>query len=63
VWQIHRAIGMGGDQLITHVAGEQPRPTTATAPQGVGRGVRAAAARNRRVADAVPLLTTSANAG
>ncbi len=23
LWQIHRAIGMGGDQLITHVVGEQ----------------------------------------
>jgi beta-phosphoglucomutase-like phosphatase (HAD superfamily) len=23
LWRIHRAIGMGGDQLITHVAGEQ----------------------------------------
>ena len=23
VWQIHRAIGMGGDQLIRHVAGDQ----------------------------------------
>ena len=23
LWQIHRAIGMGGDQLVTHVAGEQ----------------------------------------
>ena len=24
VWQIHRAIGMGGDQLVGHVAGKQP---------------------------------------
>ena len=23
LWQIHRAIGMGGDQLVAHVAGEQ----------------------------------------
>jgi beta-phosphoglucomutase-like phosphatase (HAD superfamily) len=23
LWRIHRAIGMGGDQLITNVAGEQ----------------------------------------
>lgn len=23
VWQIHRAIGMGGDQLVSHVAGQQ----------------------------------------
>lgn len=23
VWQIHRAIGMGGDQLVRHVAGQQ----------------------------------------
>ncbi len=23
VWHLHRAVGMGGDQLVTHVAGEQ----------------------------------------
>lgn len=23
IWHLHRAVGMGGDQLVTHVAGEQ----------------------------------------
>lgn len=26
IWKLHRAIGMGGDQLITHVVGEEIEP-------------------------------------
>src|SRR5437773_78577 len=58
-WQLHRAIGMGGDQLVTHVAGEQ-------AEAGHGDALRKAWAEEfepllpgiAAFADAVPLLTT-----
>ena len=58
LWQIHRAIGMGGDQLVTHVAGRQ-------AESDHGDALREAWAEEfepllpeiAAFADAVPLLT------
>jgi HAD superfamily hydrolase (TIGR01549 family) len=58
LWQIHRAIGMGGDQLVTHVAGEQ-------AEAEHGDALRKAWAEEfepmlpeiSAFADAIPLLT------
>lgn len=64
VWQIHRAIGMGGDQLISHVAGEQ-------AEHQHGDALRAAWRKEfdpmlpeiAAFADAVPLLTAVKDRG
>ena len=55
IWKIHRAIGMGGDQLVAHLIGEEeaeehgdehPRRREAALP-GDDRGVRAARGRAR----------------
>jgi HAD superfamily hydrolase (TIGR01549 family) len=64
LWQIHRAIGMGGDQLVTHVAGGQ-------AEAGHGDALRKAWAEEfepmlpeiSAFADAVPLLTAVRDRG
>jgi HAD superfamily hydrolase (TIGR01549 family) len=64
LWQIHRAIGMGGDQLVTHVAGEQ-------AEAEHGDVLRKAWAEEfepmlpeiSAFADAVPLLTAVRDRG
>ena len=64
LWQIHRAIGMGGDQLVTHVAGEQ-------AEAEHGDALRKAWAEEfepmlpeiSAFADAVPLLTAVRDRG
>ena len=64
LWQIHRAIGMGGDQLVTHVAGEQ-------AEAEHGDALRRAWAEEfepmlpeiSAFADAIPLLTAVRDRG
>ncbi len=64
VWQIHRAIGMGGDQLVSHVAGQQ-------AERQQGDAIRAAWRKEfdpmlpeiAAFADAVPLLTAVKDRG
>ena len=64
VWQIHRAIGMGGDQLVSHVAGQQ-------AEDQHGDALRAAWREEfdpvlpeiAAFADAVPLLTAVKDRG
>lgn len=64
VWQIHRAIGMGGDQLVSHVAGQE-------AEDQHGDALRAAWREEfdpvlpeiAAFADAVPLLTAVKDRG
>ena len=64
VWQIHRAIGMGGDQLVSHIAGEQTERQHGDAIRAAWRAefdpmVPEIAA----FADAVPLLTAVKDRG
>ncbi|HEY9243153.1 MAG TPA: HAD family hydrolase [Streptosporangiaceae bacterium] len=64
VWQIHRAIGMGGDQLVSHVAGQETEDQHGDALRAAWREeFDPVLPEIAAFADAVPLLTAVKDRG
>ena len=69
IWRIHRAIGMGGDQLVPALLGQEvDEQLPPTQPEGVHHGGQAVKVPGRHLdrralRGGIPLPVTRANAG